>query len=82
MEERSETISIPARLCESWYPLENYAFDPVIIDEDGRIAPRFHYLIGELEWTSIDIQTRVGLILEFVASLESDVVGVLQEIPF
>jgi hypothetical protein len=58
------------------------AFEPEIIDKDGRVSPRFHYLLGELEWNALDINTRVGLILEFVSSLESDIIGTLQEIPF
>lgn len=58
------------------------AFEPEIIDEDGRVSPRFHYLLGELEWNTLDINTQVGLILEFVSSLESDITSTLQEIPF
>lgn len=62
--------------------LDDRAFEPEIIDEDGRVVPRFRLLLGDLEWSSLDVQTRIGLMLHFVASLESDVISTLHEIPF
>lgn len=58
------------------------AFDPEIVDEDGRVAPRFQYLIGDVEWSNIDIPIQVDLILKFVDNLQSDTCSSLREIPF
>lgn len=58
------------------------AFDPEIIDEDGRVAPRFQYLIGDVEWSNIDVPTQVDLILKFVDNLQTGTCSSLREIPF